>query len=136
MLDLLPEITVVGAASDGAEALELADQLRPDAMLVDLHMPVLDGIQTTRQLSVEHPNIAVVMLTTYADDASILDALRAGARGTSPKTPVAPISRELCLERSTANLFWTGTSRQLCSEPPLGPRRALRVGYPRCYRTA
>jgi DNA-binding NarL/FixJ family response regulator len=81
MLDLLPEISVVGAAADGAEALALADEHHPDAMLVDLHMPVLDGIETTRRLSQEHPGIAVVVLTTYADDASILDALRAGARG-------------------------------------------------------
>jgi DNA-binding NarL/FixJ family response regulator len=81
MLDLLPEITVVGAAANGAEAIVLAEEHHPDAMLVDLHMPVLDGIETTRRLTEEHPDIAVVVLTTYADDASILEALRAGARG-------------------------------------------------------
>jgi DNA-binding NarL/FixJ family response regulator len=81
MLDLLHEISVVGAAVNGVEALALADEHQPDAMLIDLHMPVLNGIETTRRLTVEHPEIAVVVLTTYADDASILDALRAGARG-------------------------------------------------------
>jgi DNA-binding NarL/FixJ family response regulator len=81
MLDLLPAITVVGAAANGAEALALADELEPDAMVIDLHMPVLDGIETTRRLTGEHPGIAVVVLTTYADNVSILDALRAGARG-------------------------------------------------------
>lgn len=81
MLDLLPEISVVGAAADGVQALALAEEHRPDAMLVDLHMPVLDGIETTRRLTHDHPDIAVVVLTTYADDASILEALRAGARG-------------------------------------------------------
>jgi DNA-binding NarL/FixJ family response regulator len=81
MLDLLPEITVVGVAANGEEALELADRLRPDAMLVDLHMPVLDGITTTRRLALDHPDTAVVVLTTYADDTSVLEALRAGARG-------------------------------------------------------
>jgi DNA-binding NarL/FixJ family response regulator len=81
MLDLLPEISVVAAAVNGVEALALTDEYQPDAMLIDLHMPVLDGIETTRRLSAEHPEIAVVVLTTYADDASILDALRAGARG-------------------------------------------------------
>jgi DNA-binding NarL/FixJ family response regulator len=81
MLDLLPDIEVVGVAADGEEALELADRLRPDAMLVDLHMPVLDGIMATRRLTLDHPDIAVVVLTTYADDASVLEALRAGARG-------------------------------------------------------
>ena len=53
---------------------------RPDAILLDLHMPVLDGIETTRRLSAEHPRVAVVILTTYADDESVLEALRAGAR--------------------------------------------------------
>jgi DNA-binding NarL/FixJ family response regulator len=81
MLDLLPEITVVGAAANGVEALSLAEEHRPDAMLMDLHMPVLDGIEATRRLTATHPGIAVVVLTTYADDASVLDALRAGARG-------------------------------------------------------
>jgi DNA-binding NarL/FixJ family response regulator len=81
MLDLLPEISVVGAAADGVEALALAEEHQPDAVLVDLHMPILDGIETTRRLTRDHPRIAVVVLTTYADDASILDALRAGARG-------------------------------------------------------
>jgi DNA-binding NarL/FixJ family response regulator len=59
----------------------LVAQHHPDAVLVDLHMPILDGVETTRRLAVEHPTVAVVVLTTYADDASVLDALRAGARG-------------------------------------------------------
>ena len=81
MLDLLPEITVVGAAANGAEALDMVERLQPDALLIDLHMPVLDGIEATKRMATEHPEIAVVVLTTYADDRSILDALRAGARG-------------------------------------------------------
>jgi DNA-binding NarL/FixJ family response regulator len=81
MLDLLPDIAVVGAAANGAEALELVEQHRPDAVLVDLHMPILDGVETTRRLAAEHPTVAVVVLTTLADDASVIDALRAGARG-------------------------------------------------------
>ncbi len=52
----------------------------PDAILLDLHMPVLDGIGATRRLAAEHPGVAVVILTTYADDESVLEALRAGAR--------------------------------------------------------
>ncbi len=81
MLDLLPEITVVGAAANGAEALDMVERLQPDALLIDLHMPVLDGIEATKRMATEHAEIAVVVLTTYADDRSILDALRAGARG-------------------------------------------------------
>ena len=50
-------------------------------VLVDLHMPVMDRIEATRRLTAEHPGTAVVVLTTYADDTSVLEALRAGARG-------------------------------------------------------
>jgi DNA-binding NarL/FixJ family response regulator len=81
MLDLLPDIAVVGAAADGAQALDLVGKHQPDAALVDLHMPVLDGIELTRQLTTDHPHVAVIVLTTYADDSSIVAALRAGARG-------------------------------------------------------
>jgi DNA-binding NarL/FixJ family response regulator len=81
LLGGLPDIDVVGAAADGQQALNLVAEHRPDAILLDLHMPVLDGIQTTRRLAADHPGIAIVVLTTYADDASVLAALRAGARG-------------------------------------------------------
>lgn len=80
MLDLLPDINVVGAAADGQQALDLVAAEQPDAILLDLHMPVLDGIETTRRLTAEHPDVAIVILTTYADDTSILTTLRAGAR--------------------------------------------------------
>jgi len=53
---------------------------QPDAILLDLHMPVLDGIGATRRLVAEHPGVAIVVLTTYVDDSSVLEALRAGAR--------------------------------------------------------
>jgi DNA-binding NarL/FixJ family response regulator len=80
LLGLLPDIDVVGAAANGEEALELVAGQHPDVILLDLHMPVLDGIETSRRLTAEHPEVAVVILTTYADDASILAALQAGAR--------------------------------------------------------
>ena len=81
MLDLLPDITVVGAAANGVETLDLIDLHRPDAALIDLHMPILDGVEATRRATADHPEVAVVMLTTFADDTSIIAALRAGARG-------------------------------------------------------
>jgi DNA-binding NarL/FixJ family response regulator len=80
LLGGLPGIDVVGAAADGEQALGLVSEHQPDAILLDLHMPVLDGIGATRRLTAEHPGVAVVILTTYADDESVLDALRAGAR--------------------------------------------------------
>jgi DNA-binding NarL/FixJ family response regulator len=80
LLDLLPDIDVVAAAADGQEAIDLCRRHRPDAILLDLHMPEVDGIQATQHLSEHYPDIAIVVLTTYADDDSILAALRAGAR--------------------------------------------------------
>jgi DNA-binding NarL/FixJ family response regulator len=80
LLGGLPGIDVVGAAADGERALALVAEHQPDAILLDLHMPVLGGIETTRRLAADHPGVAVVILTTYADDESVLDALRAGAR--------------------------------------------------------
>jgi DNA-binding NarL/FixJ family response regulator len=80
LLGGLPGIDVVGAAADGEQALALVAEQRPDAILLDLHMPVLDGIGATRRLVAEHPGVAIVVLTTYADDGSVIEALQAGAR--------------------------------------------------------
>lgn len=76
-----PEIDVVGLAGDGQQALQLAAKLQPDIVLMDLKMPVLDGVQATRQLRRHHPRISVLVLSTYADDDWVLNALRAGAAG-------------------------------------------------------
>lgn len=80
LLGALPDIEVVASAADGRQALDQVAEHKPDAILLDLHMPVLDGIETTRRLTAEHPEVAIVVLTTYLDDTSVLDALRAGAR--------------------------------------------------------
>jgi DNA-binding NarL/FixJ family response regulator len=80
LLGGLPGIDVVASAANGARAIELVAEHQPDAILLDLHMPVLDGTQATRRLTAEHPNVAVVILTTYLDDTSVLEALQAGAR--------------------------------------------------------
>ncbi|GAB3392954.1 response regulator transcription factor [Humibacter soli] len=81
VLDLLPDIDVVGEASDGEEAFRLVSEVLPDVVLMDLRMPVLDGAGATARIVAEHPSVAVLVLTTYADDASVMGALRAGARG-------------------------------------------------------
>jgi DNA-binding NarL/FixJ family response regulator len=80
LLGGLPDINVVGAAADGEQALALVAQHTPDAILLDLHMPVLDGVATAKRLAAEHPDVAVVVLTTFADDQSVLEAMQAGAR--------------------------------------------------------
>ncbi|MHC3425455.1 response regulator [Streptomyces sp. DT18] len=81
VLGLAEDIDVVAAAADGNGVLEAVAAGPVDVVLMDLRMPVLDGIETTRRLSEEHPGVAVVVLTTFADDDSILAALGAGARG-------------------------------------------------------
>jgi DNA-binding NarL/FixJ family response regulator len=80
ILNLTPGIVVVASAANGQQALDLVAEHAPDAILLDLHMPVLDGIETAALLTARHRDVAIVVLTTYADDESILAALRAGAR--------------------------------------------------------
>jgi DNA-binding NarL/FixJ family response regulator len=81
VLDAEPGFEVVGLAGDGAEALELAHRLSPEVVLMDLRMPNVDGVAATRRLAAEFPAVKVVVLTTFADDASIMGALEAGALG-------------------------------------------------------
>lgn len=81
VLALSEDIDVVTAAADGTEVLTAVAAGPVDVVLMDLRMPRMDGIETTRRLTEEHPEVAVVVLTTFADDDSILAALSAGARG-------------------------------------------------------
>ncbi|MEU8777311.1 response regulator transcription factor [Streptomyces sp. NPDC048606] len=81
VLALSEGIEVVAAAANGAEVLTAVAAGPVDVVLMDLRMPVMDGIEATRRLTEEHPEVAVVVLTTFADDDSILGALGAGARG-------------------------------------------------------
>lgn len=81
LLGLLPGIEVVAEAPDGPGALAAVARHRPDVVLLDLRMPGMDGVATTARLAAQHPATAVVILTSYADDASVLAALAAGARG-------------------------------------------------------
>ncbi|KRF44258.1 LuxR family transcriptional regulator [Terrabacter sp. Soil811] len=90
LLEMRAEVEVVGAAEDGVEALELVERLRPDVVLMDLRMPVLDGVDTTRRLRVEHPEVRVLVLTTFDGDDEVFPALRAGAVGYLLKDATAP----------------------------------------------
>ncbi len=94
LLESIPEIEPVAGAADGEQALALAARHRPDVVLMDLRMPKLDGVEATRRIRAELPDTEIVVLTTHADEASILDALTAGARGYLTKDAgIAEISR-------------------------------------------
>jgi DNA-binding NarL/FixJ family response regulator len=81
LLGLLPQVEVVGTAANGEEAVDQAAAQQPDVVLMDLRMPRCDGVEATRRLREQAPEIKVIVLTTYADDRSVIEALRAGARG-------------------------------------------------------
>ncbi len=91
-----PEIRVVGVAHDGAEALARVADLHPQLVLMDLKMPVVNGIIATRKIREQYPSLPVLVLTTYDDDEWVFDALRSGAAGyllkdTPPKDLIASI---------------------------------------------
>jgi len=81
LLKLEPDIQVVGTAEDGSAAVQIVDKERPDLVLMDLKMPVMNGIEATRQIRTKFPEVKVLVLTTYNDDEWVLDAIQAGASG-------------------------------------------------------
>jgi DNA-binding NarL/FixJ family response regulator len=81
VLGLMSDVEIVGTAHDGEQAIALTEQLQPDVVLMDLRMPRCDGVEATRRLTAAAIPTKVVVLTTYADDHSVIQALRAGASG-------------------------------------------------------
>jgi DNA-binding NarL/FixJ family response regulator len=81
VLDAEPSMEVVGEAGDGAGAVSLADRERPDVVLMDIRMPGMDGLEATRRITAAHPEVAVLVLTTFDLDEYVYAALRAGAAG-------------------------------------------------------
>lgn len=114
LLDGVDDMTVVGAAADGAEAVDLVAGTRPDVVLMDLSMPGVDGVEATRRILGGHPDTAVVVLTSYADRDRILDALDAGAIG------------YLLKDAEPAELL-QGIRSAARGESPLDPRAARTV---------
>ena len=127
MLQHLPGVECVGTAEDGQRAVERAEELRPQVVLMDLRMPVLDGVDATRRIRESMPEIGVIVLTTYRDDESVFAALRAGARGYLTKDAGADeIAR--AIERVAAGEALLDPAVQarlldsLATDPPVAPR--------------
>jgi len=86
LIDFQPDLEVVGEAADGLEAVEVVTRLRPDVVLMDVRMPRCDGIEAARRVLATVPDVAVVVLTTFDEDVSLAEALRAGVSGFLLKT--------------------------------------------------
>jgi DNA-binding NarL/FixJ family response regulator len=81
LLKLEPDIEVVGMAEDGAAAVDMVAKKKPDLVLMDLKMPIMNGVEATRQIRANYPDVKVLVLTTYDDDEWVFDAIQAGASG-------------------------------------------------------
>jgi DNA-binding NarL/FixJ family response regulator len=114
LLAAAPDIEPVAAARDGAEAVAMSARHRPDVVLMDLRMPGVDGVQATREIRAAQPGTQIVVLTTYADETSILDALQAGARGYLTKDAgITEISRAVQAAAAGHSLLDAGVQSSL-----------------------
>lgn len=96
LLNREPDMTVVGEAGDGQEAVELAGRLQPDVVVMDVRMPTLSGVEATRRIREAWPNIQVLVLTAYEDDQYVFSLLQAGASGYLLKTaPIGDLARAI-----------------------------------------
>jgi DNA-binding NarL/FixJ family response regulator len=107
-------LEVVGEAGDGRQAMSLAAKLKPDLVLMDLSMPVLNGIEATRQLTAQMPELKVVILTASMEDEDLFEAIRAGAHG-------------YLLKNLEADSFFDLLDRALAGEPALTPQLSKKV---------
>lgn len=105
LLDAAPGVQVIAEAADGREAVRLADELHPEVVVMDVRMPVLDGVGATAQIVARHADIAVLALTTFADEALMYEALRAGASGYLLKQ-AAPAHLVDAVRRVRAGASW------------------------------
>lgn len=94
LLSVHEDVTVVGEAADGREALELVGRLAPRVALMDLRMPGMNGVEATREIARRHPECRVIVLTTFDDDEDVFEALRAGAAGYLLKDVSSPTLAE------------------------------------------
>jgi DNA-binding NarL/FixJ family response regulator len=122
LLGTLPGITVAGEAADGNAAVELVATVKPQVVLMDLNMPGCDGVAATARITAEHPGTRVVVLTTYADDESIIRALQAGALGYLTKEATrAEIGRAVHAAAAGQAILDPGVQQRLLSAAARAP---------------
>jgi len=122
LLGTLPGITVAGEAADGNAAVELVATVQPQVVLMDLNMPGCDGVTATARITAEHPGTRVVVLTTYADDESIIGALQAGALGYLTKEATrAEIGRAVHAAAAGQAILDPGVQQRLLSAAARAP---------------
>ena len=122
LLGTLPGITVAGEAADGNAAVELVATVKPQVVLMDLNMPGCDGVTATARITAEHPDTRVVVLTTYADDESIIGALQAGALGYLTKEATrAEIGRAVHAAAAGQAILDPGVQQRLLSAAARAP---------------
>ena len=85
LLSMHADLMIVGEARDGIEALEVVSQARPDVVLMDVHMPILDGVETTKRMRSTYPDVKIVLFTSINHDSYVAEGMRAGAVGYLPK---------------------------------------------------
>jgi NarL family two-component system response regulator YdfI len=107
LLDAAPDLLQVGEAANGAEAVLLVQETAPDVVLMDLRMPVMDGIEAIREIKIRYPEVQVVILTTYDDDDYIVRGLQAGARGYLLKDTPRSVLFETIRAAARGESLWT-----------------------------
>jgi DNA-binding NarL/FixJ family response regulator len=136
LLELEPDLEVVGAVGDGRAAIEAVERLRPDVVLMDVRMPEMDGVTATRELHRRFPDIGVIILTTFDDDEYIFEGLKAGARGYLLKDisseemaeAVRTVARgEALIQPSIARKVVAEFSRLAAGSPPAPERSPLKL---------
>ncbi|MDF2923104.1 MAG: DNA-binding response regulator [Paenibacillaceae bacterium] len=130
VLDMDPEIEVVGLAPNGRVAVELCREHRPNVILMDIHMPEMDGVAATRQIKQQYPDIRIIILTTFQEIHYVVDALGAGAEGyllkaIHPKDLAAGIKwvhrGGTLIPQDIAKMMVNGLQERKQSEPPSVP---------------
>jgi DNA-binding NarL/FixJ family response regulator len=129
LLKLEKDIEIVGTATDGSEAMDLVSQKEPDLILMDLKMPVLNGVEAIRQIKASHPRVKILVLTTYDDDEWVFDAVRAGASGyllkDTPRDELVAAIRGTVAGKSYVDPSVAGKLLDLASSHQTGPTNII-----------